>query len=236
MVMISPAQDFQIPMHNPTDVKALAIKPTAVKPMAAHDALAALNPVVERPAIKYKVERIPTGYKDIIDINGQPLFFNPGTKRYYNPATRSFYSNITKAFEKAKPASFGVGLLDPIVVKAPAQLPAIQAIEAPIEPPIDNEDNKKVYMGRTWQKICDVFNKALKKLAGSLCLVFAAALAVATACGGYATFALLIQQGNPVGVIVGFLTLYFGVATYKYTKIALEKLNRENKPLDCLKG
>ena len=39
-----------------------------------------------------------------------------------------------------------------------------------------------------------------------------------------ATYALLIKQADPVGVIVGFLTLYFGVAAYKCSKVALEKI------------
>lgn len=181
------------------------------------------------PSKRYTVEPIPYGYKFVGIIHDTPWFFNERTKRYYDPITRHYYNNITKGFEEAKPRNLGFGVFDPIIVKGAAPSRAPQ-----IERPVENPDHKKVYMGRSWQKFCHVMNKALKKLAGSLCLVVAAALALATACGGYATFALLIQQGNPVGVIVGFLTLYFGVATYKYTQIALAKLYQENnKPLDC---
>ncbi|MCE5315939.1 MAG: hypothetical protein LLG04_01070 [Parachlamydia sp.] len=180
---------------------------------------------------RYIVAQVPMGFKPCPPRQDKPLFYNDKTGEIYDPTTNECYNPKTKHFEKPRSSYFNPNVFNPIVDQNAPQVQMrneVRHLQVPEIKPV-------VHNGRVWQKICDVTNRTLKKLAGSLCLVFAAALALATACGSYATFALLIQQGNPVGAIVGFLTLYFGVATYKYAKIALSKLNQDNlKPIDCI--
>lgn len=171
----------------------------------------------------YNVVQVPMGFKPWRTKQNKPLFLNEKTGEIYDPITNECYNPKTRNFEKPNASYFNPNVFNPVV-----EAEQVRHIHAPpgIKPAVHN--------GRGWQKISDISNRALKKVAGSLCLVFSAALALATACGGYATYALLVQQANPVGAIVGFLTIYFGVATYKYAKIALSKLHQENqKPQDC---
>lgn len=172
-----------------------------------------------------KVVQVPIGFKPWPTRQDKPLFLNEKTGEIYDPITNECYNPKTRNFEKPKPSYFNPNVFNPVVEK-----------NVPVRHMHEHvpENKPAVHNGRAWQRIGDVTNRALKKLAGSLCLVFSAALALATACGGYATYALLVQQANPVGAVVGFLTIYFGVATYKYSKIALSKLHQENqKPQDC---
>lgn len=178
-------------------------------------------------APRYIVAQVPPGFKPWQSRQDKPLFHNERTGEIYDPTTNQCYNPKTKSFEKPRSSYFNPNILNPVVEKnVPLE---IRHTHVP-------ENKPSVHNGRGWQKISEVSNRAVKKVAGSLCLVFAAALALATACGSYATFALLVQQGNPVGAVVGFLTIYFGVATYKYAKIALSKLHQENqRPIDCIR-
>ncbi len=160
------------------------------------------------------LHHIPKGYEAFVSVKDKWLFYNKHTHRYYDPTTHQYYNIATKGFEKAaRPSLYGAEVLNPVVVQAPMH-PTMEA-------------KKVVQNGRAWQRFGNFSSATMKRLVIATSLLFTAALATATLCGGYATYALLISQGNPVGAILGFLTIYFGVATYKYAKIALERLRQK---------
>lgn len=163
------------------------------------------TPIQKSSATPVQMHRVPKGYSEYVEINGKWLFYNNATQRFYDPTEHKYYNIATKQWEVPKK------------IDTPSQ-----QTQQP------KKDQKTAYRGRVWQKMSDVSNKAMRKLAFSLCVLVAVALTIATACGAYATYALLLQQANPVGVIVGFLSVYFGIAAYKYSKIALEKLYQKS--------